>query len=91
MKITATIITFNEEKNIERAIHSVNFCDEVVVIDSYSSDRTVDIARKLGAKVIFQAFLGYGQQKNFAAEQSSNDWILSIDADEEISDELARD
>lgn len=88
MKITATIITFNEDKNLARCLRSLDFCDEIIVVDSYSSDRSVQIAREHGAKVFSQGFLGYGQQKNFASQQSSNDWIFSIDADEEVSVEL---
>jgi glycosyltransferase involved in cell wall biosynthesis len=88
MKITATIITLNEEHNIARAIESLRCCDEILLVDSGSSDRTVEVARKLGARVIEAAWPGYAQQKNFAAEQAANDWILSIDADEAISEEL---
>ena len=83
--LTVTIITLNEEKNIQRAISSVQFADEVIVIDSGSEDRTVEIAKELGAKVIQQPFLGFGQQKNFAASHAQSDWILNIDADEEVS------
>ena len=88
MKISATIITFNEQKNIARAVKSLDFADEIIVIDSGSTDRTVTIATQAGAKVIQNPFIGYGQQKNFAAESAQNDWILNIDADEEIDQEL---
>ena len=85
MKITANIITLNEEKNIEEVIKSVQtVCDEVLVVDSLSSDRTCEIAESLGAKVIKQAYLGDGPQKSFGAPYASNDWILSIDADERL-------
>ncbi len=85
MKITANIITLNEEKNIEAVIKSVQtVCDEVLVVDSLSSDRTCEIAESLGAKVIKQAYLGDGPQKAFGAPYASNDWILSIDADERL-------
>ena len=85
MKITANIITLNEEKNIEAVIKSVQtVCDEVLVVDSISSDRTCEIAESLGAKVIKQAYLGDGPQKAFGAPYASNDWILSIDADERL-------
>ena len=85
MKITANIITLNEEKNITDVIKSVQeVCDEVLVIDSLSSDRTCEIAESLGAKVVKQAYLGDGPQKAFGAPLAENDWILSIDADERL-------
>jgi glycosyltransferase involved in cell wall biosynthesis len=87
--ITATIITFNEEDRIAEAIASLSCCDEVVVVDSGSTDRTREIATACGARVITRAWEGYSRQKNFAAEQAQHDWILSIDADERISIELA--
>ena len=85
MKITANIITLNEEKNIADVIKSVQeVCDEVLVVDSLSSDETCEIAESLGAKVIKQAYLGDGGQKAFGAPLAKNDWILSIDADERL-------
>ena len=85
MKITATIITLNEEKNIKDAILSAKqVCDEVIVVDSKSSDRTVEIAKELGAKVIIQPYLGDGPQKAFGVQFSKNKWILSLDADERL-------
>ena len=89
MKISATIITLNEEENIAEAIHSLTFADEIVVVDSESTDRTVDIARNHGARVIVQKWLGYAAQKNFAAQQAAHDWIFNLDADERITPELA--
>lgn len=88
MKITATIITYNEERNIARAMESLRCCDEIVVVDSGSSDRTSEIAARLGARVIESSWGGYARQKNYAAECASNDWILSIDADEALSEAL---
>lgn len=88
MKISATIITLNEERNIARSIESLRCADEIVVVDSNSTDRTCEIAQKLGARVIDNPFPGYAQQKNFAAEQASYDWVLSIDADEALSESL---
>lgn len=88
MDLSATIITFNEQKNIARAIRSLDFASEVIVIDSGSSDETCEIARELGALVFHNPFPGYGQQKNFAAQKASHQWILSIDADEEVTPEL---
>ncbi|MGB5919238.1 glycosyltransferase family 2 protein [Arcobacter sp.] len=85
MKITANIITLNEEKNIEAVIKSVQkVCDEILVIDSLSTDRTCEIAEKLGAKVIKQEYLGDGPQKAFGEPFAKNNWILSIDADERL-------
>jgi glycosyltransferase involved in cell wall biosynthesis len=88
MKISATIITFNEQKNIARAIESLRCFDEVVVVDSGSVDRTVQIAARLGARVIEHPWEGFARQKNFAAEQARYDWIFSIDADESLSEAL---
>jgi glycosyltransferase involved in cell wall biosynthesis len=87
--ITATIITLNEEARIAEAIASLSCCDEVLVLDGGSQDRTREIAHERGARVIEHPWGGYSKQKNFAAEQASNDWILSIDADERLSMELA--
>ncbi len=88
MKISATIITFNEERNIARAIESLRCCDEIVVVDNGSVDRTVEIAEKLGARVIEEPWHGYAAQKNFASEQATHDWVLSIDADEALTEAL---
>ena len=88
MKLSVTIITFNEERNLDRLLKSVDFADEIIVVDSQSQDQTVKIAESYGAKVIQNSFAGYGQQKNFAEESAQGEWILSIDADEEISPEL---
>ncbi len=88
MKISATIIACNEERNIARAIESLRCCDEIVVVDSGSTDRTVEIARKLGARVIEMPWRGYAGQKNYASERAMHDWILSIDADESLSEAL---
>lgn len=88
MKISATIIAVNEERNIARAIESLRCCDEIVVVDSGSIDRTVEIAEKLGARVIESPWRGYAGQKNYASEQATHDWVLSIDADESLSEAL---
>ncbi len=88
MKITATIITLNEERNIARAIESLRCCDEILILDSGSTDRTVELAGNLGARVIEAGWRGYAGQKNWAAEQASHDWILSLDADEALSETL---
>jgi glycosyltransferase involved in cell wall biosynthesis len=88
MKISATIITYNEERNLPRAIESLRCADEILVVDSGSSDRTIEIAEKLGAKIIDSPWPGYAKQKNLAAERAENDWILSLDADESLSEAL---
>jgi glycosyltransferase involved in cell wall biosynthesis len=88
VKISATIITYNEERNVARAIESLRCVDDIVVIDSGSSDRTVEIAEKHGARVVESPWPGYAKQKNLAAERAANDWILSIDADESLSEAL---
>jgi len=88
MKITATIITLNEERHIARAIESLRCCDEILVLDSGSVDRTTELAEKLGARLIESPWRGYAGQKNYAAEQAAHDWILSLDADEALSEAL---
>jgi glycosyltransferase involved in cell wall biosynthesis len=88
MKITATIITFNEERNIARSIESLRCCDEILIVDSGSTDRTTELAEKLGARVIEANWRGYAGQKNWAADQASHDWVLSLDADEALSEAL---
>lgn len=88
MKITATIITLNEERNIARAIESLRCCDEIVVVDSGSIDRTVELSTNLGVRVLESPWHGYATQKNYAAEQATHDWILSLDADEALSESL---
>jgi glycosyltransferase involved in cell wall biosynthesis len=88
IKISAAIITFNEERNIARVIESLRCCDEILVLDSGSNDRTVEIASKLGARVEEASWHGYAAQKNIAAELASYDWVLSLDADESLSEAL---
>ena len=87
-KLTAIIPTFLEADFIEEAIRSVDFADEVIVIDSYSDDGTPDLAKNMGAKVIQRRFDDFSSQKNYALDQASHDWILFIDADERIGEDL---
>ncbi len=88
-KISGTIITFNNEHLIEDCITSLKkICDEIVVVDSLSTDSTRDIAENLGAKVIKQKFLGDGPQKKLASTLTSNNWVFSLDADERLEDDL---
>jgi glycosyltransferase involved in cell wall biosynthesis len=91
VKISATIITRNEQDNLPRALQSLGCCDEIVVVDSGSADRTVEVARDLGARVIERDWPGYAPQKNFAAAEAAHDWILALDADEALSPELQRE
>jgi glycosyltransferase involved in cell wall biosynthesis len=90
MKISATIVAFNEERNIARAIRSLAVCvDEILVVDSGSTDRTREVAASLGARVMEEPWCGYAAQKNFAAQTAANEYIFSIDADEEVTPVLA--
>src|SRR5581483_11527855 len=88
MKITATIISLNEERHIARAIESLRCCDEILVLDSGSVDRTTELATNLGARVIESPWRGYAGQKKRAAEQAGNDLIPSLDGDEALSEAL---
>jgi glycosyltransferase involved in cell wall biosynthesis len=89
VSITGAIITHNEENRIAEAISSLSCCDEVLVVDSGSTVRTREIAERCGARVLTRAWDGYSGQKNFAAAEARHDWILSLDADERVSAELA--
>ncbi len=91
MKISATVITFNEEHNLAEALQSLAWADEIIVIDSQSTDRTVEIARTFTEKIIVRQWPGYAAQKNFAAQQAAYDWIFNLDADERVSSELAQE
>ncbi|HLG13741.1 MAG TPA: glycosyltransferase family 2 protein [Blastocatellia bacterium] len=91
MKITATVITYNEEHNIAAALESLSWADEIIVVDSESTDRTIEIARRFTDRIFVRAWPGYSIQKNFAAAQASNDWIFNLDADERVSPELAKE
>ena len=89
LKLSGVIITFNEERNIERCLQSlVGVADEIVVVDSYSTDATKSICKKYDVQFIEQEFLGYVEQKNFALEQASFNHIVSLDGDEALSEEL---
>ncbi len=88
MRVTATIITFNEADNIRAACESVSWADEILVIDSESTDTTREIATECGARVLINPWPGFAKQKQFAVDQAANDWIFSLDADERLSPEL---
>lgn len=89
VKLSAVIITLNEEKNIERCLQSLKgLADEVVVVDSFSNDKTGEICKSLGVKFIQHHFEGYASQKNFAMKSVTHDFVLNLDADEVLSEEL---
>ncbi len=87
-KLSATLITLNEEENIRQALESVKWADEIVVVDSGSTDKTLEICAEYTDKVFTNRWPGFGAQKNFAAGKASHRWILSIDADEQVTPEL---
>ena len=89
VQISAVIITYNEERNIERCLNSLEgIADEVVVVDSYSTDRTDAICREKGARILQHTFSGHIEQKNYALQQATHPWVLALDADEALSDSL---
>ncbi len=88
LNISAVIITLNEAENISEAINSVKWADEIIVVDSGSADETVNLAKAAGAKVFKHSWEGYAAQKNLANGKAKSEWILSLDADERVSDEL---
>ena len=87
-KVSAYILTFNEEEKIEAAVASVLWADEVVVVDSFSTDRTAEIAAALGARVVQVPFNGFGKLRNRALEACQYEWIFSLDADERCTEEV---
>ncbi|PIE88359.1 MAG: hypothetical protein CSA04_02290, partial [Bacteroidetes bacterium] len=90
-KLSVVIITYNEEHNIERCLESVKeIASEIVVVDSHSQDRTVALCRQQGARVILHPFENFGKQKQFAQSQATHEWILSLDADEQLSPALQK-
>lgn len=88
MGITACVITFNEEDNIKDCLENITWTDEIVVVDSFSTDKTVQICRSYTDKIFHRAWSGFLDQKNFALQQATHNWILSIDADERVSPTL---
>ena len=89
--LSIAIVALNEGANLGRVLESVRWADEIIVVDSGSTDRTCDIAREYGARVVTEPWRGYTAQKNYALELCTKDWILSLDADEEVSPELAEE
>ena len=90
-KLSVTVITKNEAADLGAALASVAWADEIVVVDSHSTDDTVAIARQYTDRVVVHDWLGYIEQKNYAASLASHDWILSLDADERVTPELAEE
>lgn len=86
--LSIIVITKNEEANIERCLRSVQWANEIIVVDAMSTDRTVEIAESHGAKVLKKEWKGFAKQKEYALQQASHEWIFSIDADEEVTEEL---
>lgn len=89
-KLSVIVITYNEEANIRDCLKSVSWADEIVVVDSMSTDKTVEICGEFNAIVIQRPFEGYGRMRNIALAQCFHDWVLALDADERVSDELRR-
>ena len=90
-RTSGVVICFNEEETIERCLESLSWCDEIVVVDSHSTDRTREIAARHAERVVEQDFLGYVKQKNFALDLARGEWAICLDADEALSPELQRD
>ncbi|MBT8404143.1 MAG: glycosyltransferase family 2 protein, partial [Gemmatimonadetes bacterium] len=91
LSISAAVITLDAARTIEAALASLDFCDEVVVLDSGSTDGTLDIARAAGARIATRAWTGFRDQKNAATALCRHDWVLSLDADEQVTPELAHE
>src|SRR5688572_20392712 len=90
-RLSVVIVTLNEEERIRACLESVAWADEIVVVDSESQDKTVQIAREMTDHVVVRPWPGFATQKNFAVAQASGDWILSLDADETVSAALRSD
>lgn len=87
--LSAVLITRNAAAVLEACLESLSFVDEIVIVDSASTDGTQELAQRRGARVVQKEWLGFGRQKQYAVEQAKNDWVLCIDADERVSSELA--
>jgi len=89
MGLSALVIAYNEEDNIERCLEGLAFADEIVVVDSFSTDRSVELAKRFTDKVVQREFRGFSEQKNAAIELATQDWVLFVDADEVVTEDLA--
>ena len=87
-RISLAVVTFNEEHNIAECLESARWMDEIIVVDSFSTDRTLELCRRYTDKIWQRPFAGYGSQKNFAIDQTSMDWVFVLDADERIPESL---
>lgn len=87
--ITAYTLTFNEAAQIREVLESIRWADEIIVVDSFSTDGTVEIAREFGARIVSETFCGFGRLRNLALQAATHDWILSVDSDERCTPELA--
>src|SRR6201987_5320436 len=86
--LSVAMIAMNEEPNLPRTLESVRWADEIILVDSGSKDRTIEIAQSFGAKTSYHAFGGHGEQKNVALELCTGEWVLLLDADEVLTPEL---
>ena len=91
LPLSAVLITLNAEARLENTLESLKFCSDLVVVDSGSKDRTLEIARRYGARIFYQEWTGFGPQKRFAVEQAQYNWVLCLDADEEVSQPLLQE
>nr|CRH05071.1 putative GT2 : Lipopolysaccharide core biosynthesis glycosyltransferase waaE [Candidatus Magnetococcus massalia] len=91
LPISGVIITLNEAHRLEACLATLQFCQEILVVDSGSNDQTVAVAEASGARVVVQSWLGYGAQKQFAIDQAQNDWVLCLDADEQLEEALQQE
>jgi glycosyltransferase involved in cell wall biosynthesis len=90
-KVSVVILTLNEEKNLHDCLETVKWADEIIIVDSFSTDKTVEIAKKFKCKVFQKKFDGFGQLKNYAISQTSHNWVLNLDADERITETLRKE
>lgn len=86
--ISAVIVTYNEERNIEECLETARWMDEIIIVDAYSTDMTVELCKNYTNKIFQRPWPGFGKQKNFAIDQANSDWVFILDADERITDEL---
>src|SRR3990167_107560 len=91
IRLSVTIITLNEEEKLAKSLESVKFAEEIVVVDCGSTDKTIEISKRYGAKIYHREFDNFANQKNYAASKASGNWIFSIDADEEVTVDLVKE